>query len=725
MNTTVTAVKNGLQNVSLFPNGKIVSKSEIVSIDEILNSIRIGSHRTRVEKLRALKEKGFDKEYDEQKLMLPAFTTSGIFSGGRRSDQLETYSRLVILDIDDLLTEEVSNAFEKIKSIPFTFSVFRSPSDLGLKIIVLVSSDAKDHKVAYEQVSKYYESETGLKIDPSGKDVSRLCFVSYDPDLYTNEDAETFVVGISDPKGPPTTTIESVDSLFVEAVKFTKSKKEFIQGNRNNFVHLLACNCNRMGIALDKALKLFDASEFNFDERETTDIFKSVYQRNEQEFARSASFARDVFEEDNAPFIYGWIYENLPEVLKEATSDIQLTRQRDMLLTAMLGVLSGCFDNVMGAYAQEEVYPNMFIFTTAPAASGKGILSRARQLAEKIHNYFIEESKNAFALYKSQLAAYKANDCEGEEPQKPPYKALFIAGNSSAAAFMKRLNETDESGIMFETEADTLSGSIKQDWGNFSDVLRKAYHHEPLSSSRLTNDMNVEIDKPRLSVILSGTPGQFFTIIQSAENGLFSRFIYYSHTGSVEWKDVSPNRQVNFSNRFEKLGNEVLGMADFLKMHPTTFTLTQHQWETLNSQFKHSLSVTTDNWGDEAGSSVKRMGLNVFRIAMLLSAIRKAEKRNTAQNIVCADIDFEIAMALGEVYLRHAMQLYARLPKRETGLKAAQNTFLNALPASFSRKEAVQVGQTLSIRERTVDKYLREFVKADSLKRESGQYQKI
>jgi hypothetical protein len=115
-----------------------------------------------------------------------------------------------------------------------------------------------------------------------------------------------------------------------------------------------------------------------------------------------------------------------------------------------------------------------------------------------------------------------------ELPQEPNYKILYIPANISSAMVIQHLKEGNERGIFCETEADSMGNTLKQDWGGYSDLLRKAFHHEPISYSRKTNKEFVEIDNPCLSVALSGTPGQVENLIKSSEDGLFSRFIFYS-----------------------------------------------------------------------------------------------------------------------------------------------------------------------------------------------------
>jgi len=75
---------------------------------------------------------------------------------------------------------------------------------------------------------------------------------------------------------------------------------------------------------------------------------------------------------------------------------------------------------------------------------------------------------------------------------------------------------------------------------NLKRSLRKAFHHERISSSKKTNNEYIEVNEPRLAVALSGTPNQVTGLIATAEDGLFSRFIFYAYKVEQLWRDVSP-----------------------------------------------------------------------------------------------------------------------------------------------------------------------------------------
>ena len=165
-----------MATASIFQN--YVHLVEHKSLIIITKQIQEGKYKEQVEAIRKLIAEGQDKEAELLKKQLPAFTTSGTFEGGRKAELLTQYSGFVILDLDDLSPEDLEKAKSLVALAPYTFAAFISPRGNGLKIIVPVTNSAEHHKLAFQQVSDYYEQALQLVVDPSGKDVSRLCFMS-------------------------------------------------------------------------------------------------------------------------------------------------------------------------------------------------------------------------------------------------------------------------------------------------------------------------------------------------------------------------------------------------------------------------------------------------------------------------------------------------------------------------------------------------------------------
>jgi hypothetical protein len=290
--------------VTLFKNFNEVVEHK--SLPVILEEIRTGKYKHAIVYLRKSLAENKTEAYNKAKKSLPAFTPSGKFVGGRKLEFLANYSNCIILDIDKLSTKDLQNASHLANQSEFTYASFISPSGNGLKILVKIYSDKANHKDAFLLVQAHYESILKLEIDKSGKDVTRLCFYSFDENLYLNENASTFVTTIDNQSAssraqswdemplietqPEAKTkklkpVEDQYAIYNHCIKFTEKKVQFVEGSRNVFVHQLACNLNRKGVSLQEALG-YILTDFGYDEKEVTQAINSAY-GNIQEFGKN------------------------------------------------------------------------------------------------------------------------------------------------------------------------------------------------------------------------------------------------------------------------------------------------------------------------------------------------------------------------------------------------------------------------------------------------------
>ncbi|UFH45349.1 virulence-associated E family protein [Flavobacterium galactosidilyticum] len=288
--------------VTIFKNFNEVVEHK--TIPTILEEIKTGKYKPGIIYLRKSLAEKKEEAYNKAKKSLPAFTPSGKFVGGRKLEFLAEYSNCIILDIDKLSKEQLQNAKMIAAQSEFTYACFISPSGNGLKILVKINSDKANHKEAFLLVQAHYESILKLEIDKSGKDVTRLCFYSWDENLYLNENASTFVTSSAvemplenvchtEPVEVQPTT-DNTDAIYNHCVNFTEKKVQFVNGSRNVFVHQLACNLNRKGIALQEALG-YILTDFGYDEKEVTQAVNSAY-GNIHEFGKN-----EKFEQPNKP----------------------------------------------------------------------------------------------------------------------------------------------------------------------------------------------------------------------------------------------------------------------------------------------------------------------------------------------------------------------------------------------------------------------------------------
>ena len=122
----------------------------------------------------------------KSKKNLPAFTTSGKFSK-RNANGLLDHSGIIQIDIDKV--ENPAELRDKLIQDKHICAAFISPSGKGVKCLLLTLADPTKHKAAFNTAENYLKDHYNVEIDKACKDVSRLCFVSYDADLRTNPDA--------------------------------------------------------------------------------------------------------------------------------------------------------------------------------------------------------------------------------------------------------------------------------------------------------------------------------------------------------------------------------------------------------------------------------------------------------------------------------------------------------------------------------------------------------
>ncbi len=241
------------------------------------------------------------------------------------------------------------------------------------------------------------------------------------------------------------------------------------------------------------------------------------------------------------------IYNRLPKELKSLTENFE-GREKDIVLLSSIGVLSGCFPNIYGIYAGKTIYPHLYVVIIAPPASGKGSMEKAKALIEKIHDKLLKESRKEYDECISDNNISNKNSC-------PPIEIKVLPANTSSADMYDYLNSSKNGLVIIESEADTMGQNLKKEWGDYSDVLRKAFHHEQVSMSRTTNKQFKEVKQPKLAMVISGTPEQLKPIIQSKENGLFSRIIFYNFDEISEFKNVFAKSMKSRDNAFEEIGN--------------------------------------------------------------------------------------------------------------------------------------------------------------------------
>ena len=430
-----------------------------------------------------------------------------------------------------------------------------------------------------------------------------------------------------------------------------------------------------------------------------------------EEFEETESFQSSE-SSDPMPTFSQNIYSLLPDFLTQIINKAKNYEDADLLLLGSLTVISACLPNVSGYYAEREVFPNLFTFISAQASAGKGRLTLCRHLVKPIHDNLKKHYAIEMEEYRHLQNEYSQDKKNREPPQEPPIKTLLIPANSSATSVYQVLNDNGGVGLIFETEGDTLANTFKSDYGNFSDGFRKAFHHEMISYTRRKDREFVELTKPRLSALLSGTPKQILALIPDAENGLFSRFIFYNMNLKLEWHDVFSESPVSLDDYFIDLGQRYFQFYQTLQQaQPIRFSLSTTQQEQFNTFFGKVQQEYSAMFGMDIVASVRRLGLITFRLAMILTSLRLMDGQPVADVIVCNDTDFRTVLIMAEVLIRHAANVFSKLPTADGTASSFGNTiarqkFYDQLPSEFNRQTYLTIATSLGIPIKTAEKQI-------------------
>ena len=245
--------------VTHFKTVKSMSGPE-VRIEDVFNDILNGKYKDKVDEIRQ-----DPSSKDNLKKNLPAFTVSATCNDQRLQKNITGYTRLVQLDYDKVDNpEELKSVAIKLKT---TLCAFLSPSGNGIKLVVPVSTDQDNHLVAFNTVRDFYDAALGVKSDESVKDVLRLCFFSYDPELYQNFNSEVFEV-----------FSKSKSKDLEEIFNFTSRIISFVPGSRNIFLYRFAINANNAGVSqYDTESYFFRHMSPDFNQQEISKTIASAY----------------------------------------------------------------------------------------------------------------------------------------------------------------------------------------------------------------------------------------------------------------------------------------------------------------------------------------------------------------------------------------------------------------------------------------------------------------
>ncbi|MBR6829596.1 MAG: DUF3987 domain-containing protein [Paludibacteraceae bacterium] len=392
--------------------------------------------------------------------------------------------------------------------------------------------------------------------------------------------------------------------------------------------------------------------------------------------------------------------QKLPESVQQMISLASTEEEKDIILMATLAAASACVPNLYFNYGPtgKKYYANLQCFILAAAASGKGIANQALEMVRVIDELY----------------------------------PMLIAGDSTLAAWYKALEEQGGVGYMHESEGSVITDIWKSGAANYNTALRKVAEHEAISRNRVKGAS--EIKNPRLSMLLTGTFGQYKALVPSVENGYFSRLLTVVIRGSNGFDKRYVSSKGGQSAIPKIVGQRLLRTYETLmNAGEREWSLTDAQKERLGEHLETEYETLIGLLGDNFHSAVIRMAVQIERIAMVLSALRLTSSVVPDDiRMDCSDDDYETAEIIGNRLLLHMAAAYRLIDGDAQDLVPdikpldQRRVLFNLLKSEYAHKDLVAEAKTQGISPRTAfrwnEKWLHEGLIA---KAEYGVYRKV
>lgn len=269
--------------ITIFKNIKETSTPFYIDIGVSLARIKNGSSKDKVKLIRTEKDKTLRNRLKQD---LPAICFSGTFTK-RADNALQEHSGIICLDFDGFKTrKDILSYKEELSKNKYVFSVFISPSGNGLKALVKIPKDHENHVGYFRALEEYFNNP---HFDKACKNISRVCYESYDPLIHINHDSKVWDKAEEHEYKPidkhtsrPTIPINDENKIVERLMAWWTRKYGIVDGERNNNVYILAAAFNDFGVSKSLAeyvMSGFASRDFNRNEIQTT--INSAYQKTE------------------------------------------------------------------------------------------------------------------------------------------------------------------------------------------------------------------------------------------------------------------------------------------------------------------------------------------------------------------------------------------------------------------------------------------------------------
>lgn len=184
-------------------------------------------------------------------------------------------------------------------------------------------------------------------------------------------------------------------------------------------------------------------------------------------------------------------------------------------------------------YGNRKYSAHIYTFVVAGAGAGKGGAMNGVILAMKT-------DRELERLYKAEKKEFEKKSVEWDmemrlalkerrkpdmdlKPEEPQRQTLISTPNSSKSQMIINVRNEGEDGLVIvSSEGDVMVNNFHTDYGNQAAEFRMYFHHEEVRQHFKIDKEQIVIPHPHVAIILTGTPDQVVSLIQTTEKvGLY------------------------------------------------------------------------------------------------------------------------------------------------------------------------------------------------------------
>lgn len=548
-----------MHQVTIYPSCKATTTGKFCSSISVIEGIKSGKWKNLVDQLNAYQ---FDsKEQRSFKESMPAIVWQGTFSY-RSSDNMLEHSGLVALDFDKIPTSEYQSIWDELTTLPYIWALFKSPRQNGIKAIVRIPPDQDNHSFYLSSLGNYMKKFKGYD---HWDDLARLCYVSYDPNLYYNPSATEW--SVIEYRPDSFDNAESVDKtplpeyeypiVFHKSIYCAEKTKGYVyeDDRKHKYVVKIFFSLLNAGLPMTNAIDLTfgycSKIKINVKEPVPKENFikcaKNIYTKHTNQFGThkfrpseaplpkikaddpepktepKLSFPTDVFPMD----IHNYITE----------LNTCLNYSKDFLSVSMMWTLATINGNKYKLRVKNEwIAPSVFWF----AIVGEPGTMKSHPINSIINPIKTIDYESKFA-YDQLYAEYESNECKGT---KPRYKQVLISDFTLEALHV--IHDINRRGVgLYKDELiGFLNDMNRYRKGSDEQFWLESFNNKSYIVNRVTREPILIMDT-MINIIGSIQPAVLSKLTKDySGNGMVDRFLYTSNeTGiyPISRQDINPD----------------------------------------------------------------------------------------------------------------------------------------------------------------------------------------